>query len=84
MLHNIPYMGDEVLEKSNFIEELLGNYEGRVHSENVQELEIESDLFVELVQNLQQTYADDLLERQEGEDSASPRCPVSQQIIIIH
>lgn len=58
-------MGDEVLEKSTFIEELLGNYEGRVHSENDQELDIEGDLFVELVQNLQQTYADDLLERQE-------------------
>eukprot|EP00795_Rhopilema_esculentum_P013818 gene13818-4750_t len=53
VLHHIPYMGEDVIDQDcQFIEELIKNYDGKVHTSSNSEALMDDEMFMALFRNL--------------------------------
>ncbi|XP_015778100.1 PREDICTED: histone-lysine N-methyltransferase EZH2-like, partial [Acropora digitifera] len=86
VLHNIPYMGEEVLDQDgSFIEELIKNYEGRVHNtpDHVfDEAALTDDLLVQLVEVLKKHKASS--DEEKNFDSKTDKKDSGEGVLSIH
>ena len=56
-------MGDDILDQDgSFLEELLKNYDGKVHGDREKDLFLDDEIYMNLVNNLHGQY-NDLLDR---------------------
>ena len=60
-------MGDDILDQDgSFLEELLKNYDGKVHSDREKDLFLDDEIYMNLINNLHGQY-NDLLDRAASE-----------------